>query len=131
MAVYKKWMSAAPAVSLGAVWRGGDLAAAAEIIADRARGLASAWSVQIPPAVDVEVAGNVATVSCSVGPAYPNEIEGVRHPVFARGPDRADWEWVTNEHRPFLGPAADLGADAAMDRYADKLGAMLWKAGFR
>jgi len=130
---YKKGMSrqesvtvrvaAAGALSTG----GGDLGAAAGIIADKARELAMPWSREIPPAIRVKVHGNVAEISCQVGPAYPNEIEGVRHPVFGN----REIPWVTNEHRPFLAPAADASADAAMRRYADKIDGWARKAGYR
>jgi hypothetical protein len=110
--------------TLGAVGGGGDLGAAANIIADRARGLASGWSEQIPGAIGVEVSGKVATISCQVGPAYPNEVAGVRHPTFGHDP------WVTNEHRPFLGPAADQASGKAMARYAKKIDGWARKAGF-
>jgi hypothetical protein len=103
---------------------GGDLGAAAQIVADEARRLAS-WSAQIPGRISVSVTGNVATISCDAPPAYPNEIEGVRHPTFGHEP------WRTNQHRPFLAPAADAKADAAMARYADKIDTMARKAGFR
>lgn len=103
---------------------GGDLGAAAQIVADGARALAG-WSAQIPGRISVSVSGNVATISCDAPPAYPNEIEGVRHPVFGHGP------WVENQYRPFLAPAADAKADAAMARYADKIDTMARKAGFR
>ena len=103
---------------------GGDLGAAAAIIAAKARELAS-WSRQIPPAIGVRAHGNTAEISCQVGPAYPNEVAGVRHPTFGHEP------WVTNEHRPFLGPAADAASDKAMARYAQKVDAMCKKAGFR
>jgi len=103
---------------------GGDLKAAAQIIADAAKALAS-WSVKIPPRIKVSVNGNTATISCDAGPAYPNEVAGVRHPTFGHEP------WVTNDHRPFLGPAADAGADPAMRRYAQKVDRMCRAAGYR
>jgi hypothetical protein len=109
---------------------GGDLGAAAGIVADKARALAGAWSRQIPAAISVSVSGKVATIECQVGPAYPNEIEGVRHPVFAQGPDRSKWTWVKNEYRPFLAPAADAASDAAMRRYANKIDGWARKAGY-
>lgn len=102
----------------------GDLGAAAGIIADGARELA-AWSAKIPPAIEVEVSGSTATISCQAGPAYPNEVAGVRHPTFGHKP------WVTNQHRPFLGPAADTRSDAAMQRYAQKIDRWCKDAGFR
>ena len=113
---------------LGAVG-GGDLAAAANIIADGARAIAGGFSAQIPPDIKVEVSGNTATISSSVGPAYPNET-GSRHPVFAHGLDRKEWTWVPGNHRPFLAPAADARAGAAMARYSQKIDRMCRKAGF-
>jgi hypothetical protein len=115
--------------TLGAVG-GGDLGAAANIIADGARALAAAWSAQIPGAIEVRVHGNTAEISCAVGPAYPNEVAGVRHPVFGPTAKNPDPSWVTNQHRPFLGPAADAKAGAAMARYGKKLDRMLRQAGF-
>jgi hypothetical protein len=108
--------------TVGAVG-GGDLAAAAGIIADGARANA-AWSRQIPPDIKVEVSGNTATISTSVGPAYPAETRA-RHPLFG---DRERWYGPPGE--PFLGPAADDRAGAAMARYARKIDAMCRKAGF-
>jgi len=120
-------MAATQLTTAGAVG-GGDLRAAAEEIAKGARELA-AWSKQIPPDITVAVAGNTATISCEVGPAYPNET-GSRHPVFARGPDPKAWTWVAGNLRPFLGPAADARAGAAMARYAQKIDRMCRQAGF-
>jgi hypothetical protein len=108
---------------LGAVG-GGELGAAAEEIADGARALAAPWSQQIPPNISVVVTGNTAIISCDVGPAYPNEVPGVRHPTFGHDP------WRTNEHRPFLGPAADARAGAAMAKYAQKIDRLCREAGF-
>ena len=104
---------------------GGDLAAAAGVIADTARALAASWSRQIPPAIEVEVAGNTAIISCDVGPAYPGETRA-RHPLFG---DRSHWYGPPGE--PFLGPAADASAGAAMARYAQKIDKMVREAGFR
>lgn len=128
--VYKRAMSSQSSVTVrttttGALSGGPDLAAAAQIIADKAREIASAWSSQIPPAISVEVSGRVATISCQAGPAYPNEIEGVRHPVFGHRD-----AWVTNQHRPFLAPAADAASDKAMARYAQKIDGWARRAGF-
>ena len=104
---------------------GGDLGAAANIIASKAREIAAGWgSDQIPPAIGVTVSGNTAEISCQVGPAYPNEVAGVRHPTFGHDP------WVTNQHRPFLDPAAEEASDAAMRRYANKIDGWCKKAGF-
>lgn len=109
--------------TLGAVG-GGDLAAAAGIIADTARALAAGWSAQIPPRIEVEVSGNEATISCDAPPAYPGETRA-RHPLFG---NREHWYGPPGE--PFLGPAADLRAGAAMARYAEKIDKMCRKAGF-
>lgn len=102
-----------------------DLAAAAKIVSDRARELAGAWSVQIPPRIELEISGNVATISCDAPPAYPNEIKGVRHPTFGHDP------WVANKYRPFLSRAADETAGAAMARYAKKIDRMCRARGFQ
>jgi hypothetical protein len=132
MARYRKAMSRQAQVTvrrsaLGTLSAGGgDLGAAAAIIAAAARTLAARWSRQVPAAIGVSVSGNVATISCDAPPAYPNEVEGVRHPVYGN-PDA----WVTNAHRPFLEPAADAAADAAMARYADKIDGWARRAGYR
>jgi hypothetical protein len=128
---YQKAMSRTGSVTVAGGVAGGDLQAAAEIIADEARRNATVWSVTIPPRITVEVNGNVATIACNAPPAYPNEVKGVRHPVYARGPDRRHWTWVGNQYRPFLAPAADGKADAAMARYADKIDRMARAAGFK
>lgn len=86
--------------------------AAAVIVARRAQLLAGAWSVKIPPSIKVSVKASSAEISSQVGPSYPNEVEGVRHPVFGPTAKNPDPPWVTNEHRPFLEPAAEQTADA-------------------
>jgi hypothetical protein len=112
----------------GALGRGSggdeDLRAAAGDIAGEAKALAAKWSRTIPGSIGVAVSGNVADITATAAPAYPNEVAGVRHPVY--GHDR----WVTNEHRPFMGPAADSKADAAMATYAKKIDRAARKAGF-
>lgn len=131
MAVHRKRSRRPRAPSLpkgtyrGTLAAGDDLGAAAEVIAGEARRLASAWSRQVPPSIAVESDGKTATISTDVGPAYPNEVDNVWHPTFGHRP------WVRNEHRPFLGPAADAKASDAMKRYAEKLDRMLAKAGFK
>lgn len=104
--------------------RGPDLAAAAGIIADRARENASAWSKQIPPNISVEVSGRTATISADVGPARPAELR-LRHPLFG---NREYWYGPPGE--PFLAPAADQASDAAMRRYAQKIDGWARRAGF-
>lgn len=131
MVTYSKWMSRASSVTVAGGTGGKDLHAAAEIIADRARELAATWSAQVPGRIRTEVHGNVAVISCDAPPAYPNEVKGVRHPVFAHGHDRLRWTWVTNEYRPFLAPAARDRASAAAARYADKIDQMARRHGFR
>ena len=104
---------------------------AAEIIADQARRNAGGWSARIPPSVKVSVSGRTAVISSDAPPAYPNEVAGVRHPVFGGpGTRRPRAPWVTNQHRPFLGPAADAKASDAMERWARKYDRLLAKAGF-
>jgi hypothetical protein len=101
--------------TVGAVG-GGDLKGAAEEIADGARAIAARSGLaETSGRIEVSVSGNVATISCDSPAAYPNEVEGVRHPTFGHDP------WVTNQHRPFLGPAAAQRAGAAMARYAQKI----------
>jgi len=115
-------MAGTQLTTVGAVG-GGDLKAAAEEIASRARELA-AWSKQIPGRIVVEVSGNTATISCDAPPAYPAETRA-RHPLFG---DREHWYGPPGER--FLGPAADQRAGAAMARYAQKIDRMCRKAGF-
>lgn len=127
---YKRSMSSQDSVLVagttsGAVG-GGDLAAAAGVIADRAKALAALWSRSVPGSISVSVSGNTATITASAPPAYPNEIKGVRHPVFGRESER----WVTNQYRPFLAPALEESMDPAMARYARKIDRMCRSAGF-
>ena len=62
----------------------------------------------------------------------PNEVAGVRHPVFGgRGTKRPHAPWVTNQHRPFLAPAADQSGDAAAEKFAQVIDDWAIKAGFR
>lgn len=96
-------------------------------IAEEARTLAAAWSDSVPPSIEViDGGGDTVIVASGVGPSYPNEVRGVRHPVFGNRE-----VWVTNEYRPFLAPAAEGKADAvavAIARVVDDWGAEL---GFR
>jgi len=109
--------------TVGAVG-GGDLAAAAGIIADTARKFAGTWSEQIPGAIEVRVSGNTAEISCSAPPAYPAETRA-RHPLFGNRE-----HWYGPPGAPFLGPAADARAGAAMARYARKIDRMCRARGF-
>lgn len=103
---------------------GSDLGAAAEIVAKKARELASSWSSQTPPSITVEVSGRVATISADAPPARPAELR-LRHPLFG---NRKHWYGPPGE--PFLAPAADATADAAMARYARKIDRWARRAGF-
>jgi hypothetical protein len=94
---------------------GGDLAAAAQEIADRAKELAASWSRKIPPTITVSVSGTTATITASAPNAYPAEFRA-RHPLYG---NRRHWYGPPGE--PFLGPALDERAGAAMARYARKI----------
>lgn len=111
---------------------GDDLGAAARVIADEAARIARGNGMpETAGSIQVEVSGDAATIYSDAPAAYPNEVEGVRHPVFGgRGTSRPHAPWVPNEHRPFLGPAADAKAGDAMERYAQKYDRLLRKAGF-
>ena len=102
-----------------------DLRAAAEIIADGARGLAASWSQQIPPSISVGVGDKIAIIASSAGPARPAELR-LNHPLFG---NRGFWYGPPGE--PFLGPAADARSDAAMVRYAEKIDRWAAEAGFK
>lgn len=103
---------------------GGDLQAAAEVVADGAREIAGRWSASIPERIKVTVSGSTATISCDAPPAWPAETQA-RHPLFG---DRE--HWYPPPGPPFLGPALDQRADPAMARYAQKIDAMCRRAGF-
>jgi hypothetical protein len=103
---------------------GGDLAAAAAIVADKARELAGAWSRKVPPSITVSVSGKVATITADAPDAYPAEMRA-KHPLFG---DREHWYGPPGEK--FLAPAADAAAGKAMARYAQKIDKMARRAGF-
>ena len=119
-------MAGTQRTTLGALGGGADLAAAANIIASAARANAS-WSDQISADINVDVTGDLATVWSEAPPAYTAEVQA-RHPLFG---DTSWWYPPSASQVPFLGPAADAKAGAAMARYARKLDRMLSKAGFR
>ena len=106
---------------------GGDvyLAEAANVIAGTARGMAGAWSRQIPAAMSVVVGDKVAVIADSAPNARPAEMR-LPHPLFG---DRDYWYGAPG--RPFLSPAAIASSDEAMARYAKKIDAMAAKAGWR
>lgn len=108
---------------------GGDLVQAAEEIADGARSNA-AWSRSIPPNIRTEqVSETLVNVVADAPAAYPNELNS-RHPVFARGDDRKEWTWVRGNDRPFLRPAAESRAGAAMEKFAQVIDRRAREAGF-
>jgi len=85
----------------------------------------ASWSQQIPPAIKVGGGRSGVVITCRAGPAYPNEIAGVRHPTFGHDP------WVENEHRPFFAPAADAGAEGAAEIVARVVNDWAAEYGFR
>ena len=94
--------------------------AAVKIIADMARAYSAAWSVRVPPSIRTYGSYPEKIIRASAPPAYPNEIPGVKHPVFGgRGTKRPKAPWVVNQHRPFLAPAADEGSDAAAAEFGN------------
>lgn len=110
----------------GTVDAGSDLGAAAKVIADEASRLARGQGlVETADAINVDSDETSATIWTEAPAAYPNEIEGVKHPTFGHRP------WVVNQHRPFLGPACDAKADGALDRYSDRLKRLIKEAGFK
>ena len=89
------------------------------MIAEQAKRNAAGWSARIPPSIRVSGSYPEITIRASAPPAYPNEISGVRHPVFGgRGTRRPKAPWVTNEYRPFLAPAGDQVGDQAAKKFA-------------
>lgn len=105
---------------------------AAKIIAEQAKQNAAAWSARIPGSIRVSGSYPEIIIRASAPPAYPNEVEGVRHPVFGgRGTRHPHAPWVLNQHRPFLAPAADQKADSAAEKFADIIDDWAVKAGFR
>ena len=91
---------------------------AAEVIAEQAR-MNAHWSARIPPSIKVSGGSGGVSIMSGAPPAYPNEVDGVRHPVFGgRGTRRPKAPWVTNQHRPFLAPAADQRIDEAAEKFA-------------
>lgn len=113
---------------------GGELVQAAEEIADGARSNAS-WSKSIPSNIRTEqVSETLVNVVSDAPPAYPNET-GAAHPLFAQG-DRSKWIWRDKagraflNRRPFLAPAAESRADAAMEKFAQVIDRKAMEAGF-
>lgn len=109
----------------GLAAEGDDLGAAADLVAREAARIATANGMpETAASISVEVSGTSVIVYSDAPAAYPNEVPGIRHPVYGHPP------WVTNQYRPFLKPAADAKASEAMERYAQKLDGWLRKAGF-
>ena len=92
---------------------------AANVIAKQAQDNASGWSARIPGSIKVSGSYPEVIIRASAPPAYPNEVDGVRHPVFGgRGTRRPGAPWVRNQHRPFLAPAADQKGNEAAEKFA-------------
>jgi hypothetical protein len=105
---------------------------AAQVIADQARNNAAGWSARIPPSIRVSGGYPEVFIRSAAPPAYPNEVPGVKHPVFGgRGTRRPHAPWVTNQHRPFLAPAADQRVNQAAEKFAVIVDDWAIKAGFR
>jgi len=103
---------------------GGELVQAAEEIADGARSNAS-WSQSIPPNIRTEqVDANTVNVVADAGPAYPGETRA-RHPLFGN-----KHHWYGPPGEPFLAPAAEQRAGAAMDKFALVIDRKAMEAGF-
>lgn len=112
---------------------GGELARAAEEIADGARENAKRWSSTGATVASIHTeqeSDTVVNIIADAPAAYPNET-GSRHPVFARGDDRKKWTWTAGNNRPFLAPAADERAGDAMAKYAQKIDRLCRERGFR
>lgn len=91
---------------------GGELVDAAEEIADGARQNAS-WSRSIPPNIRTEqIDENTVNIVADTGAAYPAETRA-RHPLFG---NREHWYGPPGE--PFLAPAAEQRAGAALEKFA-------------
>lgn len=104
---------------------GGELVQAAEEIADGARDNAS-WSTSIPPNIRTEQESDtVVNVVADAGPAYPGETRA-RHPLFG---DRRHWYGPPGA--PFLAPAAESRADAAIEKFAQVIDRLAGEAGFK
>jgi hypothetical protein len=112
--------------TIGGISGSGDqrLKEAAGVIRDAARVLAE-WSPRVQESISLRIDGRVATISASAPPARPAELR-LRHPLFG---DRSHWYGPPGH--PFLAPAADAKADAAMAKYALKIDDWAHKAGYR
>lgn len=103
---------------------GGDLVQAAEEIADGARSNAS-WSRSVPASIRTEqVDENTVNVVADAPPAYPAETRA-RHPLFG---NRHHWYGPPGE--PFLAPAAEQRAGAAIEKFAQAITRKAMEAGF-
>lgn len=109
---------------------------AAEVIAARAKVNAS-WSKRIPRSVRIyqlTAHGHIATIAAGgvrAPQAYTFEAPDgpVWHPVWGHGP-RKDWHWVRQEPRPFLAPAGDEAAEAAVEVFAEMIDDWIAASGF-
>ena len=102
-----------------------DLRAAAEIIRDGEKALASSWSRSIPGSIGLRMDGSTAVIAAGAPVARPAELR-LRHPLFGNRE-----HWYGPPGSPFLAPAADAMADPALARYAVKLDRWARAAGFK
>lgn len=112
---------------------GGELVDAAEEIADGARKNAASWAktgATVSSIHTEQVDENTVLVVADSGAAYPNETDA-RHPVFAQGDNRLKWTWVKGNNRPFMAPAAEERAGAAMDKFAVRIDRLAHDRGFK
>src|SRR5579859_5747800 len=104
---------------------GGELLHAAEEIADGARSNAS-WSTTVPASIRTEqVDENTVNIVADAGPAYPAEVRA-RHPLFGNR-----HHWYGPPGAPFLAPAAEERAGAAMSKFAEVITRKAMEAGFK
>lgn len=106
---------------------GGELVQAAQEIASGARDNAASWAKTGATVASIrveQVDDNTVNIVADSGAAYPNEVQGVRHPTFGHDP------WRTNQYRPFLAPAAADRADEAAQKWAERATTLARQAGF-
>lgn len=113
--------------TVGAVG-GGELVQAAEEIADGARENAQAWAKTGATVQSIHTEQQdekSVTIVADSGASYPAETRS-RHPLFGNRE-----HWYGPPGRPFMGPAADERAGAALAAYAKKVDRMCREAGFK
>lgn len=104
------------------------LLAAAEIVAETAKGIASAFSTRIPAATRAIPVGDGECVVITDGTEAPNASPfefGKRHPLFG------DTEyWYPQPKKPYMTQAFRRSSDAAMDAYAQQIDVLTEEAGY-